>query len=133
MPLVRYFLFTSAMLLGLLFAANRYFPPPADESDVAALDRSVIRIHTAHRWPAAVRFDTSAPIPQPPPQIAPPIVASSQTPLPARVRETYAYIPPAPPKPAGRHRRRARAVARLQAPEPHRQLAYQTDWASAAR
>jgi hypothetical protein len=132
MPLVRYFLFTGAVLLGLLFGADRYFPEPAGQSDkaVADLDRSIMRIHTSHRWPDAVSFDTNAPMPH----IVPPTVVAVEAPLPARVREANAQVPPAPPKLASKHRRRTRMVARLPAPPvERRQLAYQTDWASAAR
>jgi hypothetical protein len=87
MLLIRYFVFTGCVLLGLLLLANRYFHL---ETAVAAedhIDRSIIRIHSSQRWPAAIRFDTSAPIPA---------AAAEATPLPAvpdSVRQAYALQP----------------------------------------
>jgi len=66
MLLIRYFVFTGCMLLGLLLLADRYFHLAAavtadDHND--HIDRSIIRIHSSQRWPAAIRFDTSSPMP----------------------------------------------------------------------
>jgi hypothetical protein len=68
MPLGRYFAYVGGSLLALLFLIDWYMPqaaaPPAD----VTVDRSIIRIHSAHRWPAAVMFDTTQPTITPPQQ-----------------------------------------------------------------
>jgi hypothetical protein len=52
------------------------------------IDRSIIRIHSNQQWPAAIRFDTSAPIPAALAETAPlPAVSDS-------VKQTYALQPP---------------------------------------
>src|SRR6478609_911555 len=81
MPLVRYFLFTGAMLLSLLFAADWYLPKTADKI-AADVDRSAIRIHSDHQWPVAVRIDASVPMPR----IMSPTVVADEVPLPAPIR-----------------------------------------------
>jgi hypothetical protein len=70
MPLGRYFGFAGSVLLALLFLADWYIPKLSAEPDRADLDRSIIRIHTMHRWPDAIVFDTSLPTITPPPVIA---------------------------------------------------------------
>ncbi len=93
MPLVRYLLFTGSMLLGLLFLADWYFPTSRAatagvDNDV---DRSIIRIHSSHKWPAAIQMDTTAPMPA-----AAPVMAEATAPgAPVeRVRQAYAFEPP---------------------------------------
>src|SRR5690349_3473372 len=69
MPLGRYFLYVGGLLLGLLFLIDWYMPQPAAQpAEAAPLDRSTIRIHSAHRWPTAVIFDTTQPTIAPPQQ-----------------------------------------------------------------
>jgi hypothetical protein len=63
MHLIRYFVFTSCMLLGLLFLANQYLHPATAVAAEDHIDRTIIRIHSSQRWPAAIQFDTSAPVP----------------------------------------------------------------------
>jgi hypothetical protein len=58
MPLGRYFGFAGSLVLGLLFLADWYIPKPSEAFDRADVDRSIIRIHTMHRWPEAIVFDT---------------------------------------------------------------------------
>ena len=136
MPLVRYFLFTGSMLLGLMFLADWYLPKPA-EAVTTDIDRSVIRIHTSQRWPAAVPIDTSAPMPQ----AAPPApVLASATPVPASIREARAYMPAVspksfdPPKPSDKARRHIKQTARAPAREAYPRLAaYQSNWSLDAR
>src|SRR5215813_2288220 len=69
MPLVRYVLFTSSVLLALLFFTDWYFPKSAEASASADVDRTVIRIHSSRRGPTAVPFDTSSPMPRATPEI----------------------------------------------------------------
>jgi len=106
MPLVRYFVFVGGMLLGLLFLADWYFPTSSATTAVADndVDRSIIRIHSRHKWPAAIQMDTSAPMPP-----AAPVVAEAAAPSApvGRVRQAYAFEPP-PKKAAEKPRRRAR-------------------------
>ena len=66
MPLVRYFVFVGGMLLGLLFLADWYFPASTAATAIADndVDRSIIRIHSSHKWPAAIQMDTRAPMPR---------------------------------------------------------------------
>jgi hypothetical protein len=106
MPLVRYFVYVGGVLLGLLLLADWYFPTPTNlavaDNDV---DRSIIRIHSRHKWPAAIRMDTAAPMPAPDPVIAEAAPPSAPA---QRVRQAYAFEPPpqrAPEKP----RRRAKS------------------------
>jgi hypothetical protein len=92
MPLVRYFVFVGGMLLGLLFLADWYFPTSTAATATATadndVDRSVIRIHSSHKWPAAIQMDTRAP-------------------MPTAMREAYAFEP-APEKAPEKPRRRAK-------------------------
>ena len=81
MPLVRYFTFTSSLLLALLFLADWYFPKLVAPPATAGVDKTIIRLHSAHRWPEAVVFDTSLPTIVPPP--APVTYAVRQPPAPA--------------------------------------------------
>jgi hypothetical protein len=87
MPLGRYFLFTASLLLALLFLADRYMPQPAAEAMRADVDRTVIRIHSGHKWPDAVVIDTNLPTITPP-QVT---VAEVRTNTPAR--DAFAQLP----------------------------------------
>ena len=69
MPLRRYFLFIGGALLALLLLIDWYLPQPALEAAQADVDRSIIRIHSDHRWPSAVVFDTTQPAIAPPPPV----------------------------------------------------------------
>ena len=67
MPLGRYFVFIGSLLLALLFLADRYLPQPAATSARAEVDRSIIRLHSRHKWPERIVIDTSLPTIVPPP------------------------------------------------------------------
>jgi hypothetical protein len=95
MPLIRYFVVASGMLLGLLFLANRCLPVSTVAVAGNDLDRPIIRIHSSQRWPDAIRFDTSAPIATTVPDAAP-------VPVPEPVRQAYAQEPSPPPPPQKR-------------------------------
>jgi hypothetical protein len=100
------------MLLGLLFLADWYFPESSAATAVTDndVDRSVIRIHSSHKWPAAIRMDTAAPMPSPAPVIAeaPPPAAPVQ-----RVRQAYAFELPAQkaPEKLRRHAKSSRPLS----------------------
>jgi hypothetical protein len=93
MPLGRYFLFATSLLLALLFLANRYMPEVPAESLRAEVDRSIIRIHSGHKWPDAVVFDTSIPT------ITPPQAVASNDPVAKPPRNTFAQMATAPSLP----------------------------------
>ena len=69
-PLARYFLYVGGSLLTLLFLVDWYLPPNAVDAGQAQVDRTTIRIHSAHKWPSAVVFDTTQTTIVPPPQPA---------------------------------------------------------------
>jgi hypothetical protein len=61
MPLLRYFGWVGSFLVAALFAANWCFSEPiarSRPSDVPPNQRINIRIHTDHKWPERVVFDT---------------------------------------------------------------------------
>jgi hypothetical protein len=89
MPLGRYLAFVGSMLLALLFLADWYFPKTSAKPVHAEVDRSIIRIHSRHKWPEAIVFDTS----QPTTRFAPVAVADSSKRGP---REAMAMVPSAP-------------------------------------
>jgi hypothetical protein len=62
MPLFQYFGWVGSLLLAALLAANWWFPvptAPTPASDVPLNQKINIRIHTDHRWPDRVVFDTT--------------------------------------------------------------------------
>ena len=54
------------MLLALLFLADWYLPQPAAMPARADVDRTVIRLHSSHKWPERIVIDTSLPTIVPP-------------------------------------------------------------------
>jgi hypothetical protein len=115
MPLGRYFGFAASLLLALLFLADWYIPKPSAASDRADVDRSIIRIHTLHRWPEAIVFDTSVAAISSPPVIAADVPAT-RTPrdalalLPQTSPAVVAYTPAAEAKPAVAMKRRSKTL-----------------------
>jgi hypothetical protein len=61
MPLARYFTFVGSLLLALLFLADWYFPKLVAAPARAGVDKTIIRLHSAHKWPEAIVFDTTLP------------------------------------------------------------------------
>jgi hypothetical protein len=62
MPLLKYFGWVGSFLFAALFAANWCFSVPIARSlpsDVPLNQRINIRIHTDHKWPERVVFDTT--------------------------------------------------------------------------
>jgi hypothetical protein len=90
MPLGRYFGCAGSLLLALLLLADWYIPKLSAEPDRADVDRSIIRIHSMHRWPEAIVFDTSLPTIVPPPAMTAD-AAAKRTP-----RDALALLPQAP-------------------------------------
>jgi hypothetical protein len=73
MPIARYFIVVGGTLAALLFIAGWCLPtPPAMFADELAIDRTIIRIKSARKWPEKVVLDTSQPTITPPPAIEEP-------------------------------------------------------------
>jgi hypothetical protein len=83
-PIARYFIIVGGTLAALLFIAGWCLPtPPAMFADqTVAIDRAVIRIKSARKWPEKVVLDTSQPTMTPPPVVVDPSAAQSSVPLP---------------------------------------------------
>jgi hypothetical protein len=61
-PIARYFIFVGGALAALLLIADWCLPkPPAKFANQLIIDRSIIRIKSAHKWPEKVVLDTSQP------------------------------------------------------------------------
>ncbi|NLS71605.1 hypothetical protein E3H11_22330 [Bradyrhizobium brasilense] len=107
MPLVRYFLFTGATLLGLLLLTDWYFSAPAPVTVARNdIDRTIIRIRSQHKWPEAIRMDTSTPLPAAAP--APTASAAVAAPVPAAPPATIAQVDASRAAPPARLERSAR-------------------------
>ena len=93
MPLFRYFAVVGSLLLAMLFIADRYLAAPAESviRNVGEVDKTVIRIHSAHKWPDRIVFDTSLPTIVPP---EPPVLAAAPVERPPR--DAFAQLNPLP-------------------------------------
>jgi hypothetical protein len=123
MPLARYFLYTGSVLLALLFLIDWYLPSPAVEAARADIDRSTIRLQSAHKWPSAIVYDTNQPTIVPPVATAAVEVPPAQPAEPAKPPlEAMAMAQPKEPAaaPAASHKRvvRRSKLARNPAPAP---------------
>jgi hypothetical protein len=82
--LVRYFLYAGSALLALIFLADWYWPAAqptvAGQVRETSIDKEILRIRSAQKWPPKIVFDTSIPT------IVPP-------------QALVASVPPAPPPP----------------------------------
>jgi hypothetical protein len=73
LPIARYFIFVGGTLAALLFIADWCLPaPPARFADQLAIDRTIIRIRSEHKWPEKVVLDTRQPTIAPPALEEPP-------------------------------------------------------------
>jgi hypothetical protein len=87
-PLGRYFFFVGSLLVAMLFVAEWYLPDsPQSFVREAYVDKSIIRIKSAHKWPERVVIDTSLPTIVPPSSA---VLAS--TPLISPPREAFAQV-----------------------------------------
>jgi hypothetical protein len=84
LPVARYFIFVGGTLAALLFIPGWLLPkPPAMFADQSvALDRAVIRIKSAHKWPEKVILDTGQQAVKPPVIMDPPASQPSVPPPP---------------------------------------------------
>jgi hypothetical protein len=127
-PLVRYFLLAGSALLALLFVADWYWPVASavvandDQVRQTSLDKEILRIQSAQRWPQKVVFDTNLPTvvpPQPAAVTVPPSAAATP------VAEKSALTAFAEMKPVAQPQTPARkAVVRHKKPTPARVAAY---------
>jgi len=69
MPVTRYFICVGGLLLALLFLVDQNYPAAA-VTPRAEVDRSILRIKSAQRWPERIVFDTTTS-----PRIASPVIA----------------------------------------------------------
>jgi hypothetical protein len=61
-PIARYFIFVGATLAALLLIADWCLPtPPAMFAKQLVIDKSIIRIKSAHKWPEKIVLDTGQP------------------------------------------------------------------------
>jgi hypothetical protein len=87
MPLGRYFGFVGGLLLVLLFVADWYFPSVVSGKEAGGVDKTVVRIASAHRWPDLIVFDTNQPTIVPPPNVVLAEIPASNSP-----REAFAQL-----------------------------------------
>ena len=89
MPIARYFIFVGGTLAALLFIPGWLLPerPAMFAVQSVALDRAVIRIKSAHRWPEKVILDTSQLTVKPPAIVDPPAIQPSIPPPPDKAAD----------------------------------------------
>jgi hypothetical protein len=76
-PITHYFIVVGGTLAASLLIAGWYLPAtPAMFSHQLIIDRSIIRIKSAHKWPEKIVLDTSRPIVTPPTLEEPPAAKS---------------------------------------------------------
>jgi hypothetical protein len=132
MPLLRYFLFVGGILLALLVISDACFTKlPMPAGPVA--DLTTIRIHSDHKWPAPMVFDTSMPAlaqMQTAQAGLPPMRALSEGSAPApaaepsaSVRQAFAQIPAAAGRAANQTVSAAGAVRPQAKARPSRKMA----------
>ncbi len=133
MPVFRYFAYVGGALLALLLILNWSLPALNAEGTQDSVDRSIIRIHSQQKWPAAVVFDTTLPATAPLP--AP--VAAATEPAAQPAREAFAMasepVPAVRPaeavKAAKPHVRRARTARALDSRVANsEQFGFGNDW-----
>jgi len=123
MPIGRYFLIMGGVLLALLFLVSWSLPTLTAAPEEASNEHPTILIHSRHRWPDAVVFDTSRPtiVPATVAAAAPPEkpVQDAKAPMdamamaePAAPVEKAAPTPASPKRLAERRRPRAHREAR---------------------
>jgi hypothetical protein len=123
-PLGRYFLFVGSVLLAMLFMAERHLADSTAQLFMreARVDKSIIRLQSAHKWPEPVVFNTNLPTIVPP---APPILANA--PALNQPREALAQLIE-PSRPVAKHSEPKKAKRKLASgPRPARMAAYRPD------
>jgi hypothetical protein len=87
-PLGRYFAFVGSLLLGMLFFADWYLPSAPSETFFreARVDKSIIRIKSAQKWPEPIVIDASLPT------IVPPLPLLAKAPVINQPREALGQL-----------------------------------------
>jgi hypothetical protein len=113
-PLGRYFAFVGSLLLGMLFIADWYFPSTSSDSFFreGRVDKSIIRITSAHKWPQPIVIDTSLPT------IVPPLPVLAKAAVVNQPREALAQLTSPLPKVGAK--RKVAAPTRLTRMAAHR-------------
>jgi hypothetical protein len=108
----RYLVVVGVALLGMLFFADWCLPsPPQDQSRDSSMDKTIVRIRSADRWPAKVVIDTTIPTIVPPAASAAAAVAPTPPPRNATAEARLQDIPAPKPKQQARvHHRLARTA-----------------------
>jgi hypothetical protein len=93
-PLGRYFVFVGSLLIGVLFIADWYLSSASSQSfsRETRVDKSIIRIQSAHKWPEPIIIDTSQPT------IVPPLPILANAPIINQPREALAQLKSPLPK-----------------------------------
>jgi hypothetical protein len=94
MPLGRYFALAGSVLLALLFLADWYLPRLGAAPARADVDRTVIRLHSGHRWPERIVIDTNLPTIVPPPAMVADNRSERSPPLVRPPKEAFAQLTP---------------------------------------
>lgn len=85
MFLVRYFLYAGSALLALLFLVDWYWPAvqpvSVNKAQEASLDKEILRIRSAQKWPQKIDFDTNIPTIVSPPALVAVVPAAPLPPL----------------------------------------------------
>ena len=95
MFLVRYFLYAGSALLALLFVVSWYGPAApttmasGDQVQETALDKAILRIRSAQKWPEKIDFDTNIPTVVPPPALVASIPPAPAPPSPLKAAEAF--------------------------------------------
>jgi hypothetical protein len=102
----------------MLFIANWYLPSASSQpsSREARVDKSVIRIRSAHKWHEPVVIDTGLPT------IVPPVPLSAEAPIITQPRDAFAQLK-SPPSKASEYSVRAKRKVAAQV-RPARIAAY---------
>ena len=119
-PVARYFLLVGSVLLAMLFIADWSLPDaPQSFTRDARVDKSIIRIKSAHRWPEKIVYDTS--LPTIVPQASP---TSAELPMLKQPRDSIAQlIAPLPPLTKSPAQTKTKRIA-VRKPSPTRMAAY---------
>lgn len=122
MFLVRYFLYAGGALLALLLFLGWYLPVPSATNDgqvqeqvqETSLDKEILRIRSAQKWPQKIDFDTNIPAIVPPPALAASVPPAPTSPFKAADASNKSVLnahaeakplqPQKPPRKVARHR-----------------------------
>ena len=107
MPLGRYFVCAGILLLVMLFIADWYLPSASSQTFFreAQVDRSIIGIKSAYKWPEPIVIDTNLPT------IVPSLPVLAKAPIINQPQDTFAQLKSPLPKASEYSVRAKRKVA----------------------